>query len=144
MPAAYNELNDQPAFTRRFSFTEAQPFLHLPGFCSSSTLSSPREPCCFLPQRLISFEPPSAASTRGMVGSDAIIFILLTLQNNCTHYRNAPAYYIYRRIAVLRWYAALAVVFAAELRVAVGYLMSSHCFDQVLGYQSRSCVCVKT
>ena len=65
MPAAYNELNDQPAFTRRFSFTEAQPFLHLPGFCSSSTLSSPREPCCFLPQRLISFEPPSAASTRG-------------------------------------------------------------------------------
>ena len=76
-----------------------------------------------------------------MVGSDAIIFILLTLRSNCTHYRNAPAYYIYRRIAVLRWYAALAVVFAAELRVAVGYLMSSHCFIRFWVISPLLCMC---
>jgi hypothetical protein len=87
----------------------------------------------------ISFQPLKVRLQLGDWGSAGTITAMSSSRSDRIHYRNATAY-IYRRIAVLRWCRNCGG-FAVKLRVAVGYLMSSHCFIRFWVISPLLCMC---
>jgi hypothetical protein len=77
---------------------------------------------------------PGLASSRSRCGCSSEIGEVLELSPQCNRL------FIYRRIAVLRWCRNCGG-FAVKLRVAVGYLMSSHCFIRFWVISPLLCMC---